>query len=59
MKQELWETVKKYYLHWWNNDFIGRIPFWVSAQGRPRSQKLSLENIYGSLKRKFGTEKDH
>jgi hypothetical protein len=59
MKQELWETVKKYYLHWWNNDFIGRIPFWVSApKDDPRSQKaLFGKHLWILEKEKFGTEK--
>ena len=59
MKQELWETVKKYYLHWWNNDFIGRIPFWVSApKDDPRSQKaLFGKHLWILEKEKFDTEK--
>jgi len=44
MNQEIWEAMKKYYLYWWNNDFIDRVPLWVSA---PKDDPKSRETLFG------------
>lgn len=59
MNQEVWETIKRYYLYWWNNSFLDRIPLWVSApQDTPEAREILFgKSLWIRQEERFEVEK--
>jgi len=59
MNQEVWEIMKKYYLAWWNNAFLDRIPLWVTAprDGPEFREILSGKQLWIRKEERFNCEK--
>ncbi len=59
VNREAWETIKRHYLYWWNNDFLDRIPLWVTApKDDPRSREILMgKGLWIRKEERFDSEK--